>query len=119
MDLYDDGFGGKRRAPRIGFELMVRCSHRSNRSTVLLKDMTRYGARIEGIAKLRLGEVVTLMLPGVAARMAFVMWTQGSSAGLEFGDPIEQGAFDAIIRDFAIGQVPPPPGEPSPFSVAA
>ena len=109
MDLYDDTFGGKRRAPRIGFELMVRCSHRSTRSTVLLKDMTRYGARIEGIARPRLGEAVTLMLPGVPARMAFVMWTQGSSAGLEFGDPIEQGAFEAIIRDFAIGELPPPP----------
>ena len=41
----------KRRAPRIGFELMVRCSHGPTRTTVMLKDMTRFGARIEGLAE--------------------------------------------------------------------
>ena len=119
MDLHDDTFGGKRRAPRIGFELMVRCSHGASRSTVMLKDMTRYGARIDGLTAPEPGEAVMLMLPGMAARMAFVMWTDGHASGLEFADPIDEGAFAEIICDFAIGLPPALPPAPAPIRAAA
>lgn len=119
MDPFANACAGKRRAPRIGFELMVRCSHGAARSTVLLKDMTRYGARIDGLVAPELGEAVMLMLPGMPARMAFVMWTQGAAAGLEFADPIDEGAFAQIIRDFAIGLPPVLPPQATPVRAAA
>jgi hypothetical protein len=75
----------------------------------MLKDMTRYGARIEGITSPEIGEAITLMLPGQPARMAFVMWTRGTTSGLEFGDPLHAEIFDAMIRDFAIGRQPGTP----------
>jgi hypothetical protein len=96
----------KRRAPRVGFELPVRCKHGLVRSTVMLKDMTRFGARIEGISDTALGEAITLLLPGQPARMAFVMWIQGKTSGLEFGDPLPEDTFDTLIRDYAIGRAP-------------
>lgn len=91
-----------RRAPRIGFELPVRCAYGQTRSTVMLKDMTRFGARIEGLGKAVVDEAVTLLLPGEPAKMAFVVWTGENVAGLEFGEPLCQRAFDRLVRDFAI-----------------
>jgi hypothetical protein len=117
MDDPADIFARKRRAPRVGFELMVRCKHGTVRSTVMLKDMTRFGARIEGLACPREGEAISLILPGEAPRLAFVMWTRGGTAGLEFGDPLPGDTFDTMIRDYAIGLQPPPaapsPGQPA------
>lgn len=119
MDPFADAFAGQRRAPRIGFELMVRCSRGATRSTVLLKDMTCYGARIDGLVAPEVGEAVMLMLPGMPARMAFVMWADGAAAGLEFGDPIDEGAFAELICDFAIGLPPVLPAAPAPIRAAA
>ncbi len=116
MDQSDEIFGSKRRAPRVGFELLVRCKHGTVRSTVMLRDMTRYGARIEGLMFPREGEAIGLILPGEAPRLAFVMWARGGSAGLEFGDPLPGDVYDAMIRDYAIGRQPEPPSpiQPSP-----
>ncbi|WP_353228447.1 PilZ domain-containing protein [Novosphingobium sp.] len=109
----------KRRAPRIGFELMVRCSHGPTRTTVMLKDMTRFGARIEGLASPEMGEAITLMLPGEPPRMAFVMWTRDRTSGLEFADALRVESFEAMIRDFAIGRQPAPQPPADPHRVAA
>ena len=118
MDHTADIYAGQRRAPRVGFELMVRCNQGASRSTVMLKDMTRFGARIEGLVRPVEGEAISLILPGEAPRLAFVMWTNGSTAGLEFGDPLPGELFTAMIRDYAIGQVPPPPPTPTPMQHA-
>lgn len=112
MTTIDPTSAIQRRAARIGFELPVRCKHGLTRSTVMLKDMTRFGARIEGLIAPIEGELVSLLLPDEPARMAFVMWSSGRSAGVEFGDPLPQRVFDALIRDYAIGATPPPPEEP-------
>ena len=92
----------RRRAPRVGFELPVRCAFGQSRSTVMLKDMTRFGARIDGMDQPRIGEAITLLLPGAPARMAFVVWHDGGTSGLEFGDPLCPQVFDDLVRDFAI-----------------
>jgi hypothetical protein len=108
MDQTADLFTQKRRAARIGFELLARCKRGAARSTVMLKDMTRFGARIEGLMNPELGEAISLILPGEPPRLAFVMWTRGGAAGLEFGDPLPAASFDAMIRDYAIGRQPVP-----------
>jgi len=108
MDQTADIFATKRRAPRVGFELPVRCKHGLVRSTVMLKDMTRFGARIEGIDATEVGEAITLLLPGQAALMAFVVWISGKTSGLEFGAPLACDTFDTLISDYAIGLAPQP-----------
>ena len=101
-------FANLRRTARIGFELLVRCKHGVVRSTVMLHDMTRFGARIEGLRAPCEGEVISLMLPGEGPRLAFVMWSHGSTAGLEFADPLPPELFDTMISDYAIGCQQPP-----------
>lgn len=93
----------KRRAERVGLELMVRCRRGVSRTTVMLKDLTPYGARIEGIEKLRIGEPITLMLPGLQPKLAFVMWSEPMASGLEFEHPLHEDVFASVVSDFAIG----------------
>ena len=92
-----------RRFPRIGVELPVRVKHGVVRSTVMLKDLTPYGARIEGMDKQRIGEPIMLMLPGLKPKLAFVAWSEPMTSGLEFDHPLHEDVFAALVSDFAVG----------------
>ena len=94
-----------RRARRVGFELPVRCKHGLVRSTVMLKDMTTHGARIEGIPRQRIGDSVTLFLPELAPKLAFVVWSKDKTSGLEFELPLHENVFANLVADFAIGHL--------------
>lgn len=105
-EFHEGDFAGQRRATRIGVELPVRCKCGLLRSTVMLKDMTRHGARIEGIGQQRVGESVTLLLPGLPAVTAFVIWSDPATSGLEFLTPLPIEPYERLIGDYAIGHVP-------------
>ncbi|NMN06141.1 MULTISPECIES: PilZ domain-containing protein [unclassified Novosphingobium] len=92
-----------RRFPRIGVELPVRVKHGLVRATVMLKDLTPYGARIEGLEKQRIGEPIMLMLPGLKPKLAFVAWSEPMTSGLEFDHPLHETVFAALVSDFAVG----------------
>ena len=94
-----------RRARRVGFELPVRCKHGLTRSTVMLKDMTTHGARIEGIPRQRIGDSVMLFLPELAPKLAFVVWARDKTSGLEFELPLHENVFANLVADFAIGHL--------------
>lgn len=94
-----------RRARRVGFELPVRCKHGVTRSTVMLKDMTTHGARIEGIPRQRIGDTITLFLPELAPKLAFVVWSEDKTSGLEFELPLHENVFANLVADFAIGHL--------------
>lgn len=94
-----------RRTRRVGFELPVRCKHGVTRSTVMLKDMTTHGARIEGIPRQRIGDIVTLFLPELAPKLAFVVWSEDKTSGLEFELPLHDNVFANLVADFAIGHL--------------
>lgn len=94
-----------RRARRVGFELPVRCKHGLVRSTVMLKDLTTHGARIEGFPKQRIGESILLFLPSLAPKTAFVVWSADKTSGLEFELPLHENVFAALVADFAIGHL--------------
>jgi len=106
------GFERQRRAPRVGFELPVRCKDGVTRSTVMLKDMTQFGAQVQGIARQRVGEPLTLLLPGLPATTAYVVWANAMTAGLEFDRPLHSEAFAELVSDYAIGQARKPAGRP-------
>lgn len=106
MDCHGNDFTSLRRAARVGVELPVRCKHGLIRSTVMLKDLTPHGARIEGIGAQRVGESITLLLPGLArAVTAFVVWSDLATSGLEFDYPLHEPDFVTLVSDYAIGQM--------------
>lgn len=91
----------ERRADRIAFDLLVRYAWRGVRATAMLKDLTAFGARIEGLAALRKGDGLTLLLPGLPACEATVAWAEGSAAGLLFDVAIDHADLMRLTRDFA------------------
>ena len=104
-----------RRAERISFDLLVRYSWRGQRGTTLVKDLTRFGARIEGVPGLRKEDWLTLLLPDVQPIDAEIAWVAGTGAGLAFDHAVPIDAFDNLVRNFAAGGTLPPGG----FSAAA
>ncbi|HEY6869859.1 MAG TPA: hypothetical protein VI199_08900 [Novosphingobium sp.] len=94
----------ERRADRIAFDMLVRYAWRGRRATAMLKDLTRFGARIEGLEGLRKGDALTLLLPGLQAIDADVAWSDGRSAGLSLPTAIPAGAFRDLVSNFASGR---------------
>ncbi|MFY8194240.1 PilZ domain-containing protein [Novosphingobium sp. B1] len=92
----------KRRSTRVGIELPVRCKHGATRSTVILKDLNQYGAKIEGLEKLRIDEPIHLMLPGLKTKLAFVVWSRDRVSGLEFEHRLHDEVFERLVSEFAI-----------------
>lgn len=105
-----------RRHDRVAVEMMVRLRKGVERSTVFLKDMTTHGARVEGLGRMQIDEPVTVSLPGLAPKLAFVAWCDAHSAGLEFEKPLCGEVFrDLVIQHARREQVP----AEAPFRYAA
>ncbi|MFN4136042.1 MAG: PilZ domain-containing protein [Novosphingobium sp.] len=102
QDAENPDFDAKRRAPRVGIELPVRCKRGAERSTVILKDLNPYGARIEGLEKLRIDEPLYLLLPGLQPKLAFVVWSRDRVSGLEFERRLHDEVFERLVSEFAI-----------------
>lgn len=102
LETGSDEYDAQRRASRVGIELPVRCKHGTKRSTVMLKDLNPYGARIEGLDKLRIDEPIYLMLPGLQPKLAFVVWSRDRVSGLEFEHRLHDAVFERLVSEFAI-----------------
>ncbi|MFM5932278.1 MAG: PilZ domain-containing protein [Novosphingobium sp.] len=90
-----------RRADRVAFDLMVKYRLWGYRGTIVLKDMTPFGARIEGLSDVRMGDEITLLLPGLQPKLSTVVWADGHSAGVEFDHPLHGEVFKALVKDYA------------------
>lgn len=90
-----------RRHDRVAVEMMVRLRKGVERSTVFLKDMTTHGARVEGLGRMQIDEPVTISLPGLAPKLAFVAWSDAHSAGLEFEKPLCSEVFRQLVIQHA------------------
>ena len=66
----------------------------------MLKDITQHGARLEGVSQLENDDAAFLMLPGLAPKLAFVAWSNGTGAGLEFAEPLDHSVFSRLVADF-------------------
>ncbi|MEJ2408942.1 MAG: hypothetical protein P8Y58_10405 [Novosphingobium sp.] len=93
----------ERRQRREQVEMMARFRRDLVSSTVMLKDLTRFGARIEGIGQLETDEAISLALPGCRPAMAFVAWANEHCAGLEFAEPLENGVFSELVARYGLG----------------
>lgn len=82
------------------------------RTTVMLKDLTCGGTRIEGIGDLQEDEAVSITLPGCKPMLAFVAWAREHSAGLEFAVPLEAWLLEELVQAHAVGDGIDPPQPP-------
>ena len=96
-----------RRAERHAIDLLARYAWKGLRGTVLLKDLTAQGARIEGLEGLRQGDGLTLLLPDAPPVEATVAWALGRATGLQFHEPVAEAELLRIVRDFAPATVAP------------
>lgn len=94
----------ERRHQRAQVEMMARFRRDLTSSTVMLKDLTPFGARIEGIGQLEIDEAVSLALPGCRPAMAFVAWANDHCAGLEFAEPLGHGVFTELVAQYGLGR---------------
>ncbi|WP_235037686.1 hypothetical protein [Novosphingobium sp. 18050] len=71
-------------------------------STVMLKDLTPFGARVEGVGPLEIDEMVTISLPGCRPSLAFVAWANAHGAGLEFIEALPADRFDDLVARYGL-----------------
>ena len=90
-----------RRTERVAFDLMVRYRLWGYRGTSMLKDMTPFGARMEGLDDIRTGDEVIVLLPGLQPKSATAVWVDGRSAGIEFDHPLHGEVFRKLVKEHA------------------
>lgn len=101
-------FDQERRDPREAVEIMATFRHALTSYTVVLKDLTRFGARVEGIGQLEIDEAVSLGLPGCRPTLAFVAWADGHGAGLEFAEPLDDAIYTDLVARYGLGSLTNP-----------
>ena len=99
IDMTHVEFEGRRES-REPVEMMARFRHNISSVTVMLQDITRGGARVAGVGNLTKDDAAFLMLPGLAPKMAFVAWSNGHGAGLEFAEALDHPVFSKLVADF-------------------
>lgn len=93
-----------RRKPREHVEVIANLRSAFATWTVVLKDLTRFGARIEGIDGLEIDEAVNLGLPGCRPSMAFVAWNNRHGTGLEFAEPLDLAVYEDLVERHGLGR---------------
>ncbi|WP_237449492.1 hypothetical protein [Novosphingobium silvae] len=99
----DGGLGeGLRVAEREPVEMMAHFRRGIASTTVMLKDLTPFGARVEGVGALEVDEMITLSLPGCRPSLAFVAWANAHCAGLEFVEPLPAELFADLVAHYGM-----------------
>jgi hypothetical protein len=107
MALVDDASEIARRSEtRERVEIFAKFRRDRENVTIVLKDLSSGGARLEGIEGLTRDEVVTITLPGRKPMIAFVAWASGMSAGVEFADALTEEIYTFLVDNYALGRRP-------------
>jgi hypothetical protein len=105
MTFHDHAFElTARREKRQQVEMLAKFRRDLVSSIVMLKDLTRFGARVDGVGKLSADEAVSLALPGCRPSMAFVAWSNEHCAGLEFAEPLDGRLFSDLVARYGLGR---------------
>ena len=106
MTFHDHTFDpANRREARRQVEMLAKFRRDLVSCTVMLKDLTRFGAKVEGVGRLDPDEAVSLALPGCRPAMAFVAWANEHCAGLEFAEPLEGDVFSDLVARYGLGRI--------------
>jgi ABC-type uncharacterized transport system involved in gliding motility auxiliary subunit len=98
---------GDRRHARERVEMLAHFRRGITATTVMLKDLTPFGTRVEGVGALELDEFVSLALPGCRPLLAFVAWANEHCAGLQFVEPLAAAMFDDLVRQYGLKTIDP------------
>jgi hypothetical protein len=88
---------GGRRVDRQRYEAQIQFRKGTRRALVKLCDISRFGARIEGVFLVREGDHLFVTLPGIAPVGARVAWVSQFEFGCEFIQPLNDIILNAII----------------------
>lgn len=67
------------------------------RAKVTMSDLTCNSARIETMETLRPGMTIWITLPGLEAKQADVLSSEGFSSEVRFAAPLHPAVFDAVV----------------------
>ena len=92
---YDDGRARERRSISIKAYLT---SSATGRLAVTITDLSETGCQVARSARLVEGSFITLVMPGLSAIGAQVMWGSASSIGLRFERPLHSSVVEHVAR---------------------
>ena len=92
------------RGQRVAFDLAVRYRQGGTRATVLLRNLTREGARLDGVPGGRPGDVAMIQLPTLAPKAAKVSWVRGDAAGFQFERALHPDVFEILVHEHAVAR---------------
>ncbi|WP_394999616.1 PilZ domain-containing protein [Sphingomonas sp.] len=89
----------ERRAERepFGAEIELRRT-RGMKYHVTVRDCSPEGCCINLVDRVGLDEVIWVKLPGLESLEAYVCWTKGFVAGLEFAKPLHPAVFQMLLQ---------------------
>lgn len=86
-----------RQAERRHYDGTVQFRAGTKRASVKVMDISRLGARVEGVFLVRKGDRFWLKLPAIEAIEARVAWVKNFEFGCEFVRPLHPVVFDALV----------------------
>ena len=92
---------GGRRAERRKIDATVQFRSGTKRANVMVRDISRFGARIGGVYLAHVGDHFWLKLPMIEAIEARVAWVEDFEFGCEFARPLNEIVFDNVTRQIS------------------
>ncbi|HOB13493.1 MAG TPA: PilZ domain-containing protein [Novosphingobium sp.] len=89
---------GGRRSDRHSFSAEVQFRAGNRRANVRVQDISKFGARIEGVFLVHEGDHFFVKLTGMESIEARVAWVEDFQFGCEFEKPLNDAVLDALLR---------------------
>jgi PilZ domain len=89
---------GGRRVDRRSYSAEVQFRSGTRRATVRVRDISKLGARIEGVFLVHEDDHFFIKLPGIESLEARVVWVAEFAFGCEFMRPLNLVVFEALTR---------------------
>ena len=70
---------------------------RTTRHSVGVRDLSCHGCCINLVDRVALDEIIWIKLPEIESLEAYVCWTRGFVAGVEFSKPLHPAVFDLLV----------------------
>lgn len=88
-----------RRHERVPLEAEIELRRtRAGRYNVTIRDCSPSGCAINLIDRVQLDEVIWIKFPGLESLEAYVCWTEGFVAGVEFLKPLHPAVFANLVE---------------------
>ncbi len=89
---------GGRRSERVSFDAEVQFRAGTRRANVRVRDISKFGARVQGVFLVHEEDHFFIKLPGMESIEARVAWVEDFEFGCEFMKPLNDVVLEALIR---------------------